>query len=53
MSENSEKTPGRQAIVAMKEVNKDLVFKTPNSLPKKRRKVKVLDEETYVEVIMS
>lgn len=47
--ENIENSPGTGALVAMKDLNKDLVFKKPNSLPRKRRKEKVLDEETYIE----
>ncbi|KAF7281586.1 hypothetical protein GWI33_004507 [Rhynchophorus ferrugineus] len=46
-----ENSPGRKALEIMDNVNKEIVFKKPLGIPRKRRKVKVLDEDTYVEQI--
>lgn len=46
-----ENSPGRKALEVMGHVNKEIVFKKPFSVPRKKRKVKVLDEDTYVEQI--
>ncbi|XP_066261432.1 splicing factor ESS-2 homolog [Euwallacea similis] len=51
MSDLVENTPGRWAIQVMENVHKDLLFKKPTQIPRKRRKMKVLDEDTYVEQI--
>lgn len=50
MIENIDDTPGRQAIVAMKEIHKEIVFKKPVGKPRRRHKQKTLDEDSYVEV---
>lgn len=50
MGENQEKTPGRQAMAVMKDIQKEIIFKKPVGTPRKRVKEKVLDEDTYVEV---
>lgn len=49
MVDNVEKSPGHQAILSMKQVN-EIVFKVPHNMPRKRRKQKVLDEDSYIEV---
>lgn len=41
-------SPGRMALEAAKNIKDLAIFKTPNG-PAKRRKCKILDEETYVE----
>lgn len=50
MSSDIESTPGRGAVVAMKEIQNELVFKKPMGLPKRRVKQKILDEDSYIEV---
>lgn len=52
MSEKGNATPGDRALSAMKNLQKDIVFKTPN-IPRKKMKQKVLDEDSYIEVILS
>ncbi|XP_019869246.2 splicing factor ESS-2 homolog [Aethina tumida] len=49
MSETGEETPGRRAIEVMKTVHKDLVFKKPIGTVRKKKKQKVLDDDTYVD----
>lgn len=51
MGDTVENTPGRMAIQVMENVHKELIFKKPSGLPRKRLKRKVLDEETYVQVL--
>lgn len=51
MGDSVENTPGRMAIQVMENVHKQLIFKKPSGLPRKRLKRKVLDEETYVQVL--
>ncbi|XP_057657921.1 splicing factor ESS-2 homolog isoform X2 [Diorhabda carinulata] len=51
MSETPENSPGRKAIETMGIIHKDLVFKKPIGTAKKRKKKKILNEETYVEEI--
>lgn len=43
-------SPGQQALASMKEISKDLVFKKPIGIPKRRKIQTVLDEDSYVEV---
>lgn len=43
-------TPGRKAVNVMESIRKDIVFKTPVGVPKRRSKQKVLEEEIYIEV---
>lgn len=50
MSESPD-TPGRRAVNVMDSIRKDIVFKTPAGVPKRRSKQKVLEEEDYIEVI--
>lgn len=50
MNETGEETPGRRAIEVMKTVHKDLVFKKPIGTVRKKKKQKVLDDDTYVDV---
>ncbi|CAG9770880.1 unnamed protein product [Ceutorhynchus assimilis] len=50
MGDSVEDTPGRMAL-EVNEAHKDLVFKKPSETARKRKKVKVLDEETYFEDI--
>lgn len=51
MTDVIEKSPGRQAIAVMKDIDKDLVlFKKPMGVPKRRKSQIVLDEDSYVEV---
>ncbi|GJQ85506.1 putative nuclear protein Es2 [Trypoxylus dichotomus] len=47
--DNTDKSPGKQAIAVMKDIDKDLVFKKPIGVPKRRKSQAVLDEDTYVE----
>ncbi|KRT84936.1 hypothetical protein AMK59_1463, partial [Oryctes borbonicus] len=47
--DNVDKSPGRQAIAVMQDIDKDLVFKKPIGVPKKRKSQAILDEDTYVE----
>lgn len=42
-------TPGRMAVNVMESIRKDIVFKTPVGVPKRRSKQKVLEEEDYIE----
>lgn len=49
MSESPD-TPGRRAVSVMDTIRKDIVFKTPVGVPKRRSKHKVLEEEDYIEV---
>lgn len=49
MGESVENSPGRKAIETMNSLHKDLVFKRPIGTARKRKK-KVLDDESYVEV---
>lgn len=43
--------PGEMALKAMKESNNKLVqFKTPNIPQKRKSKMKILNEEQYIEV---
>ncbi|XP_050300399.1 splicing factor ESS-2 homolog [Anthonomus grandis grandis] len=51
MTDLVENTPGRLALEVMETVHKDLVFKKPSDVARKRKKMKVLDEESYVEEI--
>ncbi|XP_058790280.1 splicing factor ESS-2 homolog isoform X2 [Phymastichus coffea] len=50
MVSSIESSPGRMALEAAKNIKDLAVFKTPIG-PAKRRKCKILDEETYVEKI--
>lgn len=43
-------TPGSKALVVMKELDKEVEFKKPSGIPKRRSRQKILDEETYIEV---
>ncbi|KAI4455295.1 es-2 protein - related [Holotrichia oblita] len=47
--DNIEKSPGMQAIATMNEINKEIVFRKPVGVPKRRKNQNVLDEDTYVE----
>ncbi|KAL3271599.1 hypothetical protein HHI36_022074 [Cryptolaemus montrouzieri] len=48
----NDNTPGHMALQEMKSVEKDLeIFKKPMLFVKKKRKQKILDEESYVEEI--
>lgn len=49
MSSSCENSPGNRALIAMKDLEKDIVFKTP-TVPRKKLKKKVLDEDAYIEV---
>lgn len=49
MSEKGSETPGSAALVAMKDLEQDVVFKKP-VVPRKRHKLKILDEDAYIEV---
>lgn len=49
MCESVQNSPGSRAMEVMTSIHKDLIFKIPKGLPKRKRKM-VLDEETYVEV---
>jgi hypothetical protein len=51
MSDSGENTPGRQAMAVMADIRKEIIFKKPIGTPRKKHKEKVLDEDTYVEVI--
>ncbi|XP_072381030.1 splicing factor ESS-2 homolog [Diabrotica undecimpunctata] len=52
MSNNiPENSPGRKAIETMENLHKDLVFKKPFGIIKKRTKRKILEEDNYVEEI--
>jgi hypothetical protein len=51
MSVSGENTPGRQAMAVMEDIRKEIIFKKPIGTPRKKHKEKVLDEDTYVEVI--
>jgi hypothetical protein len=51
MSSSGENTPGRQAMAVMEDIRKEIIFKKPIGTPRKKHKEKVLDEDTYVEVI--
>lgn len=46
-----EKSPGQQAIATMKQIDKELIFKKPVGIPKRRKNQNVLDEDSYVEVV--
>lgn len=50
MKEKDDQTPGSQALVVMQELVKDVVFKTPTFVARKKVKRKVLDEDAYIEV---
>lgn len=53
MSETSpspQDTPGRRAVGVMESIQKDIVFKTPVGVPKRRSRQKVLEEEEYIDV---
>lgn len=50
MNDSVENTPGQRAIKVMETIHKEVVFKVPTRTARKRPKVKVLEEETYVEV---
>lgn len=43
-------SPGLRAIQTMECLTKEMVFKVPKVPSKKNQKLKVLDEETYIEV---
>lgn len=49
MLENEENTPGRKALEKVNIFHKELVFKKPIGFARKRKK-KVLNDESYVEV---
>lgn len=49
MCENVENSPGTTALT-MNSLYKDLIFKKPIGTPRKRKK-KILNDETYVDVI--
>ncbi|ERL86930.1 splicing factor ESS-2 homolog [Dendroctonus ponderosae] len=51
MSDSVENTPGQRAIEVMETIHKEIVFKVPTRTARKRPKVQVLEEETYVEEI--
>ncbi|GLV36839.1 Es2 [Carabus blaptoides fortunei] len=48
MNSSCENSPGNRALIAMKDLEKDIVFKTP-TVPRKKLKKKVLDEDAYIE----
>lgn len=52
MGNNTEDTAGSDVILTMRQIQKDVVFKKPVGIPKKRNKQKILDEDTYIEVRM-
>ncbi|KAJ8917401.1 hypothetical protein NQ315_002425 [Exocentrus adspersus] len=51
MCDNIENSPGKRAMEIMETIHKDIVFKKPIGVPRRRSKMKVLDEESYVEAI--
>lgn len=50
MGETCENTPGKNAISVMDNMRKEIIFKKPAQSVIKKRKQKILDEDTYVEV---
>lgn len=50
MSDITGNSPGSQALQTMEMLHKDLVFKKPTGIVRKRTKKRILVEETYVEV---
>lgn len=53
MGDRTEKSPGKMAMEIMETIHKEVVFKKPLTIPRRRNKKKILDEETYVEVSLS
>ncbi|CAH0549252.1 unnamed protein product [Brassicogethes aeneus] len=51
MDQTVENSPGRYAMELMEKVNKEIVFKKPTSAVKRKKKQKILDDDTYVEEI--
>ncbi|CAH1111724.1 unnamed protein product [Psylliodes chrysocephalus] len=51
MSDITGNSPGSQALQTMEMLHKDLVFKKPTGIVRKRTKKRILVEETYVEEI--
>lgn len=49
MTQKGDETPGNKALVAMRNLENDVVFKTPE-IPRKKAKKKILDEDSYIEV---
>lgn len=49
MTEKGNETPGDKALLAMKTLENDIVFKKPE-IPRKKMKRKILDEDSYIEV---
>lgn len=53
MNDSTDKSPGKKAMEIMETIHKEVVFKKPLGIPRRRSKKKILDEETYVEVSLS
>lgn len=43
-------SPGKKAMEVMN-INQEIIFKKPIGIPRKKPKEKILDEDSYVEVI--
>lgn len=51
MGEKGNETPGDKALLAMKNLEQDLIFKKPE-VPRKKMKHKIMDEDSYIEVFI-